>query len=634
MGLADSRQIQTYSFPGFRGLNLKDGPITVPPQYAREANFVTFGLLGTIEKSKAPGKFNGIQITSNPAILAMSDYHQVAGTSFFVVYTSNGKFYKISVSGVVTDITPSNVTIATNKYGHFFVYNNLLWYSDGVNEPIYVHDTVTSSDWYELGLTAPDTGATAATGAAGNLTGTNIQYKFIFVSDTGTLSNASPASNKVSPSSEQVDLSNVMVNADTAENTVKRYIYRNVLEDDPAFYFVGEIDDNTTTDFNDNVPDTDLAERFIEEKEKLPKGTWGFTEYHGSIYGFVPRTSNLLFSGINDAEAWGAFNTEPILPGDGHSISALGKLQNLVVFKTGSIHNWIGYPGLFRREQKVANIGCVSHRTVANVDLPSGGEVLFFLSQHGPRFYDEQDSFLVSRELEPIFTGTDPNYKFNHAKADQASAIYSPNERLYMLSIPINSSSTNNLLMIYDVYANSWNIRSPLYAGSITTKTDTNTQDVAVIGESRSDATDGGWVSILTDQNDYYANDYTGEYQTAWNHFGSPNHVKLLRFIEVDAEAAGTYNLLIDFYIDGSQVPVITVPMSLSEEGFAWDAATAIWDTATWSKDAFITKILSLKKVQGRYISVGFRTDTKDRPWKVLQVRVQYQLLSNAGDRR
>ena len=114
MALSDLR-VQTYGFPGFKGLNLKDGPLTVPPQFAREANFIDFSILGAISKSKAPTKWNTGQITSYPAVLACAWYRQNGGSEFFIVYTDNGKFYKISAAGTVTDITPGTVTIATPR---------------------------------------------------------------------------------------------------------------------------------------------------------------------------------------------------------------------------------------------------------------------------------------------------------------------------------------------------------------------------------------------------------------------------------------------------------------------------------------------------------------------------------------
>lgn len=628
--------IQVYGFPGFRGLNLKDGPLTVPPEFSQRANFLNFGLLGTIEKAKAPGKFNTAQITNNPAVLAMAFYRQIDGDEFFVVYCSNGKMYKLSDVGVLTDITPSTVTIATGKYGHFFSYNNLLWFSDGVNKPIYVHDTVVAAKWFELGITAPAAAPTVADGAAGVLNG-SFYYKIVYEGSTGARSNAGPASAQATPTNQQVDLTNIPVYGGSAENVTKRLIYRTLTNGaiDSVYYYVTTINDNTTTTYSDNIADSALGERLFEEKEKPPAGTWGFTEYNGSVYGFVPGTHNLIYSNINEPEAWGAFNIEPILPGDGYPIMGLGKLNNLVIFKRKSIHNWIGVPGLFRRDQKTNGVGCIAPRSIKNVDLPAGGEVLFFLSKHGPRYYDEQDAFLLARELEPIFNGSDPTYKFNQAKAEQSSAEYDEATRRYLLSIPVNSSSENNLLLIYDIYANSWSVRAPLYAGSIVYREKgSDKQDQIMIGESRSDVTNGGWVAILENDDSYYTANFKGEYVTAWNHFNYPNHIKLLRFFEVDAEAEGDFNLMIDIYTDGGLTPVLTFPVSLSETGYLWDAANSLWDIATWSKDIFLTDISTLKKVQGRYISVGFRTESKNQRWKVMSARVQYQLLPNAGDRR
>jgi len=638
-------QIQTYHFPSFRGLNLKDGPLTAPPEFSRIANYTNFGLLGTIEKAKAPLKFNTVQLgtSADSAVTAMIEYMQNDGTKYFLAYAYDGKLYKISVTGVITDITPSNVTIAAGKLPHFYGYNNLMWLSDGVNPPVYVYDTVTSSKWFEIGLDAPTQAPTPALLGSGNVTGYH-KYKYIYVSPSGAKSNPSPVSPVINATNSIVRLTNITVNSSTTDNTeagTERWIYRTaeLISDtsEGIYFFLHALADNTTTQWDDDVPDSDLAEPLEEDKDKPPAGLFGFTEYNGSVYGYEPFSSILWYSNINKPEAFGeGFNSEPIRPGDGTIITGLGALNGLNIFKQRSIHNWIGLPGLFARKAKVNGIGCVSHRTIKNVELPSGGDVLFFLSQYGPRFYDEQDAFLISREIEPIFNGTDDNYIFNHARAEQAVAEYSEKDgRKYFLSVAVNGATENNLLLVYDIYAQSWSTRSPFYSASLSLKSDSSNQQTLMGGDSRDiNNLNGGWVFTVEGADDYYGEDYPGSYATVWNHLGYPNHQKLLRFLEIDSQSVGNYNLSVDIFLDGSTVPSLTKLVSLSDEGFNWDDQSSLWDNATWSIDTFNSKIIPLPRLKGRYIGVGFRTDTKDRYWKVLQARMQFTVLPNSGDRR
>lgn len=625
-------QIESFEFPGFRGLNLKDGPLRTPVNFARFANFVDFGLLGTVAKAPGASVINATQLTNNPAVLACSEYIQTDEDKFFVIYCSDGKFYKLSYAdGSATDITPTNVTIATGKYAHFFVYNGLLWFSDGVNPPIYVYDAVTSATWYELGLTAPSSAPTVATGAAGALSGT-YYYWVQFVSPTGALSNLSPQSASVSPSSQQVNLTNIPVNADTAENVTKRWLYRTVAGGTIP-YFLYEIPDNSTTSYTDNAADSTLGERAIEEREKPPSGLWGFTEYNSFIYGFVPKTSNLRYSILENPEGWSVFNIEPITPGDGGFITGLGRLNQLSIFKERAIDVWFGIPGLFRRVRKVRGIGAISHRTIKNVELINGGDVLFFLSQYGPRFFDEQDIFDIGREIEPIFNRTNEYYQAVPNQLHKAVAEYSPQDHKYFLSIAVNNATENNFLLIYDLYSNTWSWREPFYVGSLALRTDDDSglQKVAG-GESRSDATNGGYTFTVEGSNLHLGSAYIGDYRTHFTDLGYPANLKELRYLELEAEAEGDFPLNIDIYIDGQNEASKTVGVNLSDLGSNWDGFN--WDEGSWASTVFITDIQGLGRIKARWVSLGFRTEGTNEPWKTLRARLLFQVLPPAGVRR
>jgi hypothetical protein len=301
------------------------------------------------------------------------------------------------------------------------------------------------------------------------------------------------------------------------------------------------------------------------------------------------------------------------------------------LFKDKSIDTWEGVPGLFRRIRRSKKVGCVSHNTIKNVDLPDGGEVLFFLSRQGVYAFDEQDPFYLSREIETIFNGKDNTYIFNASRGDVAVAEYSSFDKKYYLAIPVNGSTDNNLLLIYDIYAQSWSTR-PIYTGSLAIKTRSDGYQVISGGDGRTDATFGGYVFDVDLNDNLYGGDYRGEYVTAWNNLGFPNNIKLIRYIELDVIAEGNFNLFLDVYTDGSDIPAITRSISLSTGGSVWDFSN--WDEATFGGDTYITSISGMIRIQARNISVGFRTDRKDEPWKVLAARVQYTILPPAGDRK
>lgn len=96
---------------------------------------------------------------------------------------------------------------------------------------------------------------TAAVGAAGNVNAT-VSYRVSFLTEYGVESNGGPISASVVPANQQVDLTAVPVSTDG--QVIARRIYRD-LDGDRIYRFVGQIDDNLTTTFTDNVADASLG---------------------------------------------------------------------------------------------------------------------------------------------------------------------------------------------------------------------------------------------------------------------------------------------------------------------------------------------------------------------------------------
>lgn len=632
-----------YVWQMFRGIDTKDSPLKVPSQYARRANFIDLGLLGGLKKAKGP-KFLDLTRSgdSGEQIVAIKEYIQTDGTKFLVAISDTGKLFKISYSdGKSTNITSGNITIASDAVPTMYTFGNLLIMGDGINIPFFVRGDVESDDVWALGTKFPGTACTtdlADPAAAGNLSAGDYTYRVTFESITGQESNPSAISNIVTivtpGTNGKVDLEDIPINAQANRDIVKRHIYRTVANG-LEHKFLATIGDNTTTIFLDNIADISLGAVVLEDRNLPLTGLIGFTEYNSSLYGFVKDTHNLLFSNINEPEAWGPFNTEPIREGDGDVITGLGRLNSLVVFKERSIHTWTGVPGLFRRVQKASGIGALSHASIKNVDLPSGGDVLFFLSRYGPYFFDEQDPFPIGREIEPIFTGGDLQYTFNANQGGLARAEYAPNDKKYFLAIPVNGSTNNNLLLVYDIYAQSWTLREPFYCGDLTLHTTDATGLQTIVGGDSRDTGAGSDTFIFTLEggDDYLGTDLGGEYRTAWNDLDYP-HKKLGKFVELDVVSQGDYPLIVDIFIDGSEVASIMLEANLDIGGFLWDAEDTLWDTAEFTSEAWQTVELGMQRLEFRFISLGFKTNVGSRPWEILGARIRFTPLPTAGDRK
>lgn len=96
----------------------------------------------------------------------------------------------------------------------------------------------------------------AAAGSAGSLTGT-YTYRVAFLTEFGLVSNGSPSSASVTVAAKQMSLTALPVSTDT--QVVARLIYRDI-NGDGLYRFVGQIDDNVTTTYTDNVADASLGD--------------------------------------------------------------------------------------------------------------------------------------------------------------------------------------------------------------------------------------------------------------------------------------------------------------------------------------------------------------------------------------
>ena len=115
-------------------------------------------------------------------------------------------------------------------------------------------ETFTGVLWDHMYSVANGT-PTVATGSAGNPSGT-YTYRVAFLTEYGVVSNGGPASASVSPSSEQVDITNIPVSDDP--QVIARLIYRDI-SGDAIYRFVDQINDNTTTSYTDDIADSSLG---------------------------------------------------------------------------------------------------------------------------------------------------------------------------------------------------------------------------------------------------------------------------------------------------------------------------------------------------------------------------------------
>ena len=127
--------------------------------------------------------------------------------------------------------------------------------------------------------------------------------------------------------------------------------------------------------------------------------------------------------------------------------------DNLVVFNRNTIHLIRGVTGALEEtvvQEITREVGCLARKSVVQV-----GNQIFFLSDNGVyavRFEDLYNlrgaSIPLSESIDPIIKRINKDYAYN------AVAIYHDNR--YYLSVPLDSSTVNNTILVYNFLNNGW----------------------------------------------------------------------------------------------------------------------------------------------------------------------------------
>lgn len=185
------------------------------------------------------------------------------------------------------------------------------YWTGGGNRPLYnTRARIVSGDPpFYLGVPRPPTAPVCTVNTAGTSTDEVRAYLYTYVSAYGEESRPSDPTLITVPGGSTVDLSSIStVVADAANrNIVKRKIYRTVVGNaSTSYYYVGEINDMTTTTFLDDVPDDTLvlnnilASTFWEEPPSDLEG-WVVMP-NGYLVGWKGRT--ICFSEPYNPHAW------------------------------------------------------------------------------------------------------------------------------------------------------------------------------------------------------------------------------------------------------------------------------------------------------------------------------------------
>jgi len=194
------------------------------------------------------------------------------------------------------------------------------------------------------------------------------------------------------------------------------------------------------------------------------------------------------YSQVNDFDDFENGGTWPIVTHDGDLLTGWGELQGRpYAFKRWSTHQLTyrgGSPYWSRREIK-RGVGTRSSRTIKNVTLKNGEEVIMFLGSDGKLYqFDGYDATPMSSNFEenngiaPLSMET-----INQGSFEASHAVVDPIKHWYILYAANGGTSTITHGIIYNYYTGAmWPFYNQLYKSSVSAL-DANNRRWVIVGD-------------------------------------------------------------------------------------------------------------------------------------------------------
>jgi hypothetical protein len=187
------------------------------------------------------------------------------------------------------------------------------------------------------GIARPDAAPTLAQGAAGNLVaGDYIGVVTFCNSSTGAESDPSDASNTLTLGADKkIDWTGI--DTSSSAQVDARRLYRTLHSQEGEYYFVGQINDNIATTYEDNVIQAELGVMASFDNGEPPLDPVLIAVFGERLW--LTDGVDLFFSSIGLPESFHALDYLSITPDDGHKITGLLPFgDRLLVGKSNGVH--------------------------------------------------------------------------------------------------------------------------------------------------------------------------------------------------------------------------------------------------------------------------------------------------------
>lgn len=239
---------------------------------------------------------------------------------------------------------------------------------------------------------------------------------------------------------------------------------------------------------------------------------------------------------------------------DGDKITLLKNyFSQLVIFKSNTIGTLTGTNADDFTLSEVNN----QYGNLSNNSSCIFNQRLWFLDKKGVCEYNGANTRIVSDRVEYIFL----RMNINVARTT-AMMIHVKERNEVWCAIPIDGSTTNNIIVVYDYIADAWTTRTVNNCTYLTNYNQGATKPVTVFGDASGMIYSYGQ-SLLTDN----GSAFTSIVKTGFNHDMGHSVEKMYRRLFVDAAipSGATYDMLVNFYTNQGSSPALTMTFAISE---------------------------------------------------------------------
>jgi len=371
--------------PRFLGINKKRDTSEVTSRHASDALNVQLDN-GTLKKRDG---YTEVTDIGSSAILGMFDFRRSDGSVDTLIKHGDTMYVRDNDADTDTSLASS---LSATELADFAVHSDRCYFVDGTNLKI---TDGTSGNTRDAEITRPGSGTTVAAQGTGILRGT-YDYKVTFYNGTdGHESPASDATSTVTINDEQIRLSSIPTGA--SHVTARRIYRRKVSGSEVNWFYVHEIADNSTTQWDDNTLDVDVSATDIAP-----------LSYSSSLPGFryLEQHSGIMFLAGDDDQLYFTMAGRPWSVTDSIRVGgegAVGKITGLksfqgllVIFKEDSIWTLSGVSvETFSTRKILAGVGCQGGHTIVPV-----GNLLYFLGEDAFYVFDGSRAAMISDPLQ------------------------------------------------------------------------------------------------------------------------------------------------------------------------------------------------------------------------------------------